>query len=69
MTTITANATRETGLFGRTGAAVSDFFAAIADARRMADRYERLSRMSDSELADLGFSREQIPQLVVARGR
>lgn len=68
MATITANATRETGLFGRMGAAVSEFYAAITDARRMADRYERLSRMSNSELARLGVSREDIPQ-VVANGR
>lgn len=65
MATITATATRETGLFGRMGAAVSDFFVAVAEARRMADRYERLTRMSDSELQRLGFSREEIPQVVV----
>ncbi|MFS8037070.1 hypothetical protein ACI7BZ_08905 [Xanthobacter sp. AM11] len=68
MATITANPTRETGLFGRMGAAVSEFFSAVAEARRMADRYEHLSHMSNSELARLGISREEIPQ-VVARGR
>lgn len=68
MATITANATRETGLFGRMGAAVSEFFSAVAEARRMADRYEYLSHLSNSELARMGISREQIPQLV-AGGR
>lgn len=68
MATITANAPRETGLFGRIGAAVSDLFGAIAEARRMAERYDHLSHLTNSELSKLGISREEIPQ-VVARGR
>lgn len=67
MATITVNASRETGLFGRMGAAVSDFFAAIAEGRAMALRYDRLSHLTNSELARMGISREEIPQ-VVARG-
>lgn len=64
MTTITANGMRETGFFGRFAAAVSDFFAAVAEARRMADRYDYLSRLSTSELARMGITREDIPQVV-----
>lgn len=69
MTTITANANaaRETGFFRRLGDAVADFFEAVVEARRMADRYDYLSRMSDRELADIGLTREEIPQRV-ARG-
>lgn len=67
MTTMTAHTTRDTGLFGRFGAVVSDFVAAVRDARQMAVRYEELSRLSDSDLARIGLSREQIPQ-TVARG-
>ncbi|MEP9367952.1 DUF1127 domain-containing protein [Xanthobacter sp. VNH20] len=67
MSTITAHPFRETSLFGRFAAQVSEFFAAVRDARVMADRYERLSRMSDSELAQRGLSREAIPQ-AVAKG-
>lgn len=68
MATITANATRETGLFGRIGGAVSDFFSAVAEARRMAGRYDYLSGLTASELARMGLTREDIPQAVV-RGR
>lgn len=67
MTTITANAVRETGFFQRVGTAVSDFFEAVAEARRMADRYDYLTGLSDRELADIGIAREEIPQRV-ARG-
>ncbi|MFG1465969.1 hypothetical protein V5F77_24130 [Xanthobacter sp. DSM 24535] len=66
MTTITAHPFRET-LFGRFGAYVSEFVAAVRDARVMADRYARLSRMSDYELASHGLTRETIPQ-AVAKG-
>ena len=68
MTTITANGLRDSGFFGRFAAAVSDFFSAVAEARRMADRYDHLSRLSNSELAQMGLVREDIPQ-VVARSR
>ncbi|MFG1299780.1 hypothetical protein V5F49_08285 [Xanthobacter sp. V3C-3] len=68
MATITATHGRDTGLFGRMGAMVSEFVAAVAEARRMADRYEHLNRMSNSELARHGYAREDIPQ-IVANGR
>ena len=65
MTTITANGIREAGFFHRVGNAVSDFFEAIADARRMADRYDHLRHLTNSELAEMGLAREDIPQAVV----
>ncbi|MDI4664044.1 hypothetical protein K9U40_06830 [Xanthobacter autotrophicus] len=65
MATITATPTREFGLFGRMGAAVSKVGAAIVEARQMAARYEQLRRMSNSELAKLGCTRDEIAQLVV----
>lgn len=68
MATITANPTRDAGLFGRMGAAVSEFFSAVADARNMALRYDHLTHLSNSELQQLGIAREDIPQ-IVARGR
>lgn len=68
MATITANPTRDAGLFGRMGAAVSEFFTAVADARNMAQRYDYLTHLSNSELRELGIAREDIPQ-VVARSR
>ncbi|MFG1224538.1 DUF1127 domain-containing protein [Xanthobacter wiegelii] len=67
MVTITAHAPRETGFFGRIGNAVGDFFDAIAEARAMSERYEYLSRRSNSELAEMGLDRQRIVQ-AVARG-
>lgn len=67
MTTMTAHTTRETGLFGRFGAVVSDFVAAVREAREMAVRYEQLSRLSDSDLARIGLTRQEIPR-AVSRG-
>ena len=65
MTTMIAHPFSETGLFGRMGAVVSDFVAAVREARQMADSYKRLSRQSDAELARLGLTREDIPQAVL----
>lgn len=65
MTTMTAHPFRETSLFGRFGAAVSDFVEAVREARAMAARYNHLSRLSNTELASLGIAREDIPQAVV----
>lgn len=67
MTTITANAIREAGFFRRIGDAVANFFDAIAEARRMADRYDHLRHLTNSELAEMGLARQDIPQ-AVARG-
>lgn len=36
----------------------------IQEGRRLASRYDRLTRLSDSELARLGLAREEIPQAV-----
>lgn len=67
MATITAHAPRDTGMFGRIGQAVCDFFDAIAEARAMAERYEYLSRRSNSELAEMGLDRQTIA-IAVSRG-
>lgn len=67
MATITAHAPRETGIFGRIGAAVCDFLDAIAEARAASERYEYLKRCSNSELAAMGLDREKITY-TIARG-
>ncbi|HUD43537.1 MAG TPA: hypothetical protein VMR06_16225 [Dokdonella sp.] len=64
-TTTIAHGARETTLFGRFGAWISDFVAAVRDARRMAARYEHLTHLSNSELRHMGLRREDIPQAVV----
>jgi uncharacterized protein YjiS (DUF1127 family) len=39
---------------------LADYAAGIRDAREMAARYDRLTRMSNSELARLGLTRQDI---------
>lgn len=55
------------GLFGRVGTVVSNVFGAIADARRMAERYDQLSRLGPEELAQMGLTREDIPRAAIHR--
>lgn len=65
MTTMTAHHHGAERLFGRFGAIVSDFVAAVREAREMNARYEHLTRLSNTELSRIGLSREGIPQAVV----
>ncbi|QTL02255.1 DUF1127 domain-containing protein [Aquabacter sp. L1I39] len=65
MTTMTAHHHGTERHFGRFGAIVSDFVAAVREAREMNARYEHLTRLSNTELSRLGLSREEIPQAVV----
>lgn len=51
-------------LFRRLGAAWTLLRQGLAEGRRLHASYERLSRLSDSELARLGLAREEIPQAV-----
>ncbi len=64
MSTLIAHPSRETGLFGRFGNLVSEFFAAVSEAREMSNRYQYLVRLSDADLARHGLTREEIPQAV-----
>jgi len=66
MTTLTAHPFRDTGLFGRFTHFVSDLVSAVREARSMSARYEHLNRLSNTDLARLGFAREDIPQVVVS---
>jgi uncharacterized protein YjiS (DUF1127 family) len=43
-----------------------DLIAGIREAREMQDRYDRLARLSDSELKRLGLDRQQIAHAVVS---
>ncbi|MGR7996458.1 MULTISPECIES: DUF1127 domain-containing protein [unclassified Xanthobacter] len=53
------------GFLARIGTAMVEFFGAVAEARRMADRYEDLAHLSNSELEQMGLKQEDIPQVVV----
>jgi hypothetical protein len=45
---------------------LAKFYAGIEDARAMADRYERLSRMTSGELRRRGLTRDDISRAVVS---
>jgi uncharacterized protein YjiS (DUF1127 family) len=47
----------------RVSTLLADYAAGIRDARRAAAQYERLSQMSNSELARLGLSRQDIARM------
>ncbi|MDQ0510004.1 DUF1127 domain-containing protein [Ancylobacter amanitiformis] len=51
--------------FSRAIEAVVTFFDAIGEGRRIAQRYERLSRLSDAALAKRGLAREDIARFAV----
>jgi hypothetical protein len=45
--------------------ALENTIAGIIEGHEIAARYRTLSRLSDAELAQLGLSREQVPQAAV----
>ncbi|MFG1452049.1 hypothetical protein V5F44_07300 [Xanthobacter sp. V2C-8] len=61
MATVHASAPEGHGFVARVGAAMSEFFAAVADARRMADRYEDPTHLGNSEREFMGLPREDEP--------
>ena len=65
MTTTTANLSLSLDLFRRFFGAVAAFSEGINEGREMAARYDRLSKLSDQDLARRGLSRDQIVQFVV----
>jgi len=48
---------------------LSDLADAIRDGLALADRYDRLSRMSDAELARLGLNRVELPRAALSGRR
>lgn len=42
-------------------------FGQIADAHRCAHEFERLSRLSDRELEEMGLGRDELPEYVFSR--
>jgi hypothetical protein len=59
------NNSRLLGWLAGVGRRFTDFFAGIEEARELATRYERLSRLSDAELGQLGLERGDIPRVVI----
>jgi hypothetical protein len=50
---------------GKVLAMLTTFFAAVQAGFNVAEQYEALARNSDSELAALGLSREDLPRFVM----
>jgi len=64
MTTTTLNHT-SSDFFSRFVENVTSFFEAIGEGRRIAQRYETLSRLSDAALAKRGLTRQDIARAAV----
>jgi hypothetical protein len=58
---LTTPASRPSGLFQY----LADIFEGVNEGRVFAARYDRLSRMTGSELAKLGLTRADIPRAAV----
>ncbi|MFG1480439.1 hypothetical protein V5F53_17550 [Xanthobacter sp. V4C-4] len=67
MATVHASAQDGHGFIARVGAAMSDFFAAVAQARRMADRFEDPTHLRNSEQDLMGLPREDVPAVLHPR--
>lgn len=65
MAMVHANGPQGHGFIARVGAAMSEFFAAVAEARRMADRFEDPTHLSNSELERMGLTRQDEPDLTL----
>lgn len=64
MTTTTLNHT-SSDFFSRFVENVTSFLEAIGEGRRIAQRYEALSRLSDAALAKRGLTRQDIARAAV----
>jgi len=64
MATNSANAHGQK-FIARVGAAMSEFFAAVAEAHRRADRYDNLSHLNNSEGEQMGLDREDASREVL----
>lgn len=69
MTTLTFPTVSTPGRSGRVKSVfgfVRAVFEGVREGNAIATRYQRLSRMRDSELAQLGLNRDEVPQAAVA---
>lgn len=66
MTTLPLTRRTSPDLFSRIADGIFAFFDAVAEGRRMAARYEALSRLSDAALARRGLTRADIARVAVS---
>lgn len=65
MSTVSLSRRTSPDFFSRIVEAVSAFFEAVDEGRRIAQRYETLSRLSDAALARRGLTRQDIARTAV----
>ncbi|GAB4068453.1 DUF1127 domain-containing protein [Ancylobacter sonchi] len=66
MSTVSLSRHTSPDFFSRAVEAVVAFFDAVGEGRRIAQRYEALSRLSDAALARRGLVRQDIARAAVA---
>ncbi|MBS7541513.1 DUF1127 domain-containing protein [Ancylobacter oerskovii] len=66
MSTVSLSRPTSPDFFSRFVETVSAFFDAVSEGRRIAQRYEALSRLSDAALARRGLTRQDIAKAAVA---
>lgn len=66
MNTVTLTRHTSPDFFGRLFEGVASFFEAVGEGRRIAARYEALSRLSDAALAKRGLTRQDIARAAVS---
>lgn len=65
MSTVSITHRTSPDLFSRVVESVVAFFEAVGEGRRIAQRYEALSRLSDAALARRGLTRDQIARAAI----
>lgn len=65
MSTVTLSRHTSPDFFSRVVEGVAAFFEAVGEGRRIAQRYEALSRLSDAALATRGLTRQDIARVAV----
>ncbi|GLK86024.1 DUF1127 domain-containing protein [Ancylobacter defluvii] len=66
MSTVSLSRHTSPDFFSRVVESVAAFFEAVGEGRRIAQRYEALSRLSDVALARRGLTRQDIARAAVA---
>ncbi|MFK8251972.1 DUF1127 domain-containing protein [Ancylobacter terrae] len=65
MSTVSVTHRTSPDLFARVVETVAAFFEAVGEGRRIAQRYEALSRLSDVALKRRGLTRDQIARAAI----
>ena len=65
MSTVSLSHHTSPDFFSRTVEAVAAFFDAIGEGRRIAQRYEAMSRLSDAALTRRGLTRQDLARVAV----